>query len=1014
MITFLCLIGLMAIPGSGDLLEVYPSRVQLAGKRDGVQLVITRRDGDLRRDATSEAQLEIENTAVAKLVGTRVLPVANGQTICVARMGAVVSKVPVVVAGMTEKAVVSFHHEVIPVLTRQGCAGGSCHGSPQGKGGFSLSLFGYDPRVDIESLTRGGLNRRLDPIDPEESLLLKKPLMRLLHVGGKKLSTMDSGYPVMRDWIGAGAPIDAAAPRCVGLIVYPGPALVLSPEEKRQQLSVVARFADGKVKDVTHLAMFETSRREVVEPGSDGVVVAVGRGQGAISVRYLEHHESVHFTVVRTVPGFAWTRPEPLHPVDRLVDAKLRQLQVLPSSICDDSTFLRRASLALTGLIPTADQARSFLTDKAVDRRLRLIDRLLDSDEHARYWSARDADLMRAHPRSMPDGRAAVFSRWLVEARRQDMPLTQIARQLLTASGDADTNPAVNYFLATPVNEELAETTAQLFMGSRINCAKCHNHPFENWTQNDYYRLVAVFNRLNREGTWVDLASTGVTRHPANGRELLPWGTDDAAGVVVPDPREGFATWLTSPGNPFFAKVAVNRAWERLFGRGLVHPVDDFRSSNPPANRELLEFLASELANQGYRLKPILRLMATSEAFARSAATLPFNQEDDILDSHARVRRLSAEQLFDAVRVSTGMVPPPSGLGERRSAIDREMAQVKHRLAADLDEWSSGIASSIKKLPVWGGTWAQSPPYAEKNQNKSHDAVYPPEMASSPGVVWKERDDIRDGKPSKISSVAGSHYLRRTLNSAKDVDCQLVFDKRHMGKVWLDGVLVFDSKKGKPVIDKDRYVVPLQLKTRKAVLLVKLTKGANANPVTFTLRQADGKSVDVPTTASVMELVKNHDGSKESATRLLAARLDADATIMRLRDQARRIDDRSDYASLRLVPEENEFLNAFGQPRRESPCACERSNEPTVDQALQMLNGGLVPPGPGPLARRLAAMKSDADLAGELYLTVLSRYPTAKESLRVERHLREAGQRDHALQDLVWALVNTREFLLVP
>jgi hypothetical protein len=792
--------------------EVYPAKVALGSRRATTQLVVTGHyAGGETRDLTRDATFAPSTAAVEVRDGV-VFPRKDGKAEIAVTAGGHTVSVPVEVSGQADADPVRFRTEALAVLTKHGCNAGSCHGAPEGKGGFRLSLFGYDPLVDAESIVRGGLNRRVDAFNPADSLLLKKPLMRVAHVGGKKLSKADGGYHLLLDWIADGAKTDDdKQPACVRLTVHPGPGRVLRAPHWSQQLSVIARFADGTTRDVTALATYDVSHKDVLSVSDAGLVTAHKRGQGAVSVRYLAHLESVHLTATEEVKGFVWNDPAEANFIDKHVHAKLRQLSVLPSDTCDDATFLRRVHLDLTGLLPPWEKAKAFLADPAADKRAKVIDELLASEEFARFWALRAADLMRVNAKTLPEGRAELLAAWLVDGYRKNVPFDKVVTELLTASGDGAKVPAANYFLAIPNLEDLAETTAQLFMGSRVNCAKCHNHPFENWTQEDYYRIAAVFVRVKKapKGALVSLAASGETTHPATGKVLAPYG--DAATDAAADRRAGFARWLTRPGNPYFARVEVNRMWFGLFGRGIVHPVDDFRSSNPPAIPELLDALAAEFEKSGFDRKHVLRLICNSRTYQRSTATNRLNEADEALFARYPIRRLSAEQLQDAIGYATGALAPPAGLAEQVAKAEADLA------AAPAD------------------------------------------------------------------------------------------------------------------------------KARQAAL--------------------------------------------------------------------KRLTDRAGYATQRPVPEQSPFLAAFGQPKREGPCACERADEPTVDQALQLLNGPLVA-GRVNAAAAAYAKLADAELIERLWLAAFARRPTDAERAKAADHLKRAARRTDAVADLVFAVLNTREFLL--
>lgn len=652
-----------------ERIEVYPKQMALHSRRDCRQLVVTGYFHGQPHDLTHSALYDSSNTHVVRCRDGVVAAAGDGKaTLRVEACGKSAS-VPITVANFANPDPIRFKFETLAVLTKQGCATGSCHGSPHGKGGFSLSLFGYAPTIDRISLTRDGFSRRIDVQEPAESLMLKKPLLEIPHVGGKRLHKTDAAYHILSDWIAQGANVDLPQTECSRIEVYPQGEQLFGVADAHQQLSVLAYYSDGTVRDVTAIATYDTSNAGVATVAPDGLVTGHSRGQTAISVRYLDKLESVHFTRVVPVPGFVWKSPPENNMIDRLVNAKLKQLEYLPAETCSDAVFVRRVTLDLTGLLPTQEQVRTFLADTAVDKRAKWIDVLLDSEEYARFWALKRADLMRVSPQKMPGKRADLFSQWIVDAVRSNMPYDQFARSLLTASGDTEKNPAANYYLAIPSLEERTEMTSQIFLGARVECAKCHNHPFENWTMRDYYSIGAVFARTRIEGNRVVLASSGETENPTTREVMLPWGMDPGRkqGQETEDRRVLFANWLIKPGNPFFARVAVNRIWATLLGRGIVEPVDDFRSSNPPSNGALLDSLAAEFEKSGYNCKQMIRLICTSQTYQRSCISNRFNETDDSLFSHARVRLLTAEQLKDAIGLSTQVLAPPAS-----GAVDRK------------------------------------------------------------------------------------------------------------------------------------------------------------------------------------------------------------------------------------------------------------------------------------------------------------------------------------------------------
>ncbi len=651
-----------------ERVEVYPTAVKLDSRRAYRQFVVTGYFHGEPRDLTGQALFRSANERVVKMDGSRALAAGDGTASLNVSIGGRTVQVPVTVAHTAAADPVRFKFETLAVLTKQGCATGSCHGSPHGKGGFSLSLFGYDPRIDSVSLTRDGFNRRLNVMEPTDSLIIKKPLLEIPHVGGKRLRKTDPGYKVLRNWIYEGASVELPKTDCTKIVITPGSSRILHAPFLKQQLSVVATYSDGTTRDVSEIAAYESSNVNIAKVEPDGLITGLNRGQAAISVRYLDKFQSVFVTVVQDVPGFAWKAPAENNLVDRLVDEKLKQLQYLPSGLCSDSVFLRRLYFDLTGLPPTAEQVRTFLKDPAPTKRAALIDSLLTTEEFARFQALKKADLMRVSPRTLKDGRADLFAQWLIEAFRKNMPYDQFARTLLTASGDTLAVAPANYYVAIPTMQERTEMTAQLFMGTRVECTRCHNHPFENWTMRDYYSIGAVFARTNVTKTgMVQLTSAGEVQHPTTDETMTPWGSE--TGSHPADRRAAFATWLTQPGNPFFARVEVNRMWADLMGRGIVNPVDDFRSSNPPANVPLLDALAQEFERSGYDRRQLLRLLCNSRTYQSVTQSNKFNESDEALFSHARVRMLTAEQLKDAIGLTTHELLPPAQLAEQEKQM---------------------------------------------------------------------------------------------------------------------------------------------------------------------------------------------------------------------------------------------------------------------------------------------------------------------------------------------------------
>jgi len=586
------------------------------------------------------------------------IPVGDGQAEIVVRVGNLERQVAVTVAKHAAADPVSFHYETQTALTKQGCNSGACHGSPSGKAGFRLSLMAYDAVLDQTSLVREEFGRRTNVAEPDASLMLLKPTMQVTHGGGLKLKKSDPAYEALRGWIAEGCRIDSTEKlRCDRIEIYPKSNRVLKRPAHTQQLLVLGHFSDGSVRDVTGLATFSSSDEAVAGVRPDGLVVGHDRGEAAIIVRHLEKVETCYLTFVRDVAGFAWPNLPEHSYIDTLVDGKLKQLKFAPSPVCTEDEFLRRVYLDVIGLLPTLEETRAFLADNSPEKRTKLIDSLLARPEHSRFWALKWGDLLRLSNKGVSADGVHKFYQWIVRAYERNMPYNEFVRELLLAEGSTFTNPAANFFRTAADVNDCTETTAQVFLGVRMQCAKCHNHPFERWTQDNYYGLAAFFNRIQRKPAarkdelvvWV--ARGGEVTQPRTGKQMKPWLplVGEAADKGEDDRREMLVEWLTRPDNPFFARVEANRIWSQVMGRGIVEPIDDFRDSNPPANAALLAALAADFAKSGFDRQHILRTILNSRTYQASARTTDLNKDDVKYFSHTRVRMLSAEQLLDAI-----------------------------------------------------------------------------------------------------------------------------------------------------------------------------------------------------------------------------------------------------------------------------------------------------------------------------------------------------------------------------
>ncbi len=995
-------------------LDVQPASLALESRRATRQFVVLAEVDGESRDVTHLATFRSSNGRAVRIERGLASAVSDGQATITVSWGGKSVEVPATVANFAQPDPVLFKFETMAVFTKQGCAAGSCHGSPQGKAGFSLSLFGYDPTIDRRSLTRDGFSRRVNPVEPAASLVLRKPLMELDHVGGKRLHRDDAPYRTLLAWIAEGANTDLPATECQRIVVYPGPDRTLKAPSLTQQLSVLAYFSDGRVRDVTSIATYDTSGAETATVDAAGRVTGRQRGQAAISVRYLSQVQSVNFTVIEDVPNFTWSAPPEASFVDTLVNAKLKQLKFLPAETCDDATFVRRLHLDLTGLIPAGDEARRFIEDKDPQKRAKLIDQLLASEAFARFWALKRADLMRVSSTRLREGRAEKFSDWLVGAERDDMPYDQFARRLLTASGNTLEVPEANFFLAVAKPEERTEATAQLFLGSRLECAKCHNHPYEKWTMNDYYSLSAVFARTASDQGIIAKADLGESVNPLSKKAMIPWGSKSDTPPDA-DRRGPFVGWLTSPDNPLFARVEVNRIWAHLLGRGIVEPVDDFRSSNPPANTPLLDALAKAFVEGGYRRKAIIRLICNSQTYQRTIAANELNATDDTLFSHARPRLLTAEQIKDAVGLAAGTLAPMQVSPEQLARDTAELAKRRAELEPGFDAWLARAAAEAAGLDFWAAGWHAVGPFSlDPNDEQATDA-FAPERAPVDFTAsfdngkrqWRPRPEWNDPAATytidtpKDSTV----YIAREFFSREARDFPV--DLTANGKLWLNGQPVSATPKG------EKIAVLLPLAAGRNIVLLKLVGKQDEAAFRFNFAQKNSATEDGPELPpQVVSLLAKPVARLTATERGIIhdhyPQMDGTYAEM-LRRQAYRPSN-ADFATQRSVPVADPFMAAFGQPKRESACACERVTAPTLLQALELLNGATLHTSVQAGADHYARL-GDGELLDSLYLAALARFPSAAERDTARQFVAASASRDDAVMDLLWSALNTREFL---
>ena len=665
-------------------IDVAPDTFRLDGPRATQQLLVTGHysDGSLRDltgladfQATNPGCLEVDADGLVRSSG-------DGSTRLVIEVGGRKATAEATVSGTRRIEPVSFRRELMPVLSVAGCSDIRCHGAPSGKDGFRLSLWGFDPEFDFQQLTHDGLGRRTNTLNPDNSLVLNKALSQVPHVGGRRFAPQSYLASLLRTWQSEGIRDDRQPVSLVKLTVTPGIRVLKAPAVG-QRLAVSAEFSDGRVQDVTRLTTYSSSDIAIANVDRSGQVEFNHQGEVAILCRFMGRLESVRMLhIAAPAAGYAWPNPPEANFVDTHVFAKLKMLNIAPSELCTDEQFVRRIYLDLCGVLPTPRETRTFLAAGGPDKRARLIEQLLQRPEFADYWTKKWFDVLRVTRDAINLEGSQKFQAWLRDRIESDAPFDETVRQMLTSTGQSYRDAPVNFYCVTMtpktitdkqfLQKDLAEATAQLFLGVRLQCAKCHNHPYERWTQNDYLGLAAHFNQVKRTRMGkagpggraerrqieitIDKKAAEFTRD-ADGSAVVPSliGQEPKPIPTDKDRRQLLASWLTKLDNPFFARAFVNRVWYHLNGRGVVEPVDDFRDSNPSSNDPLLKALASEFVSGGYRLRPLIRSIVNSRTYQLSPIANSSNRDDKRYFSHMHARPLPAEVLLDAVCTVTGV-----------------------------------------------------------------------------------------------------------------------------------------------------------------------------------------------------------------------------------------------------------------------------------------------------------------------------------------------------------------------
>jgi hypothetical protein len=660
--------------------KVFPSEINLKTKRDLQSVVVQATFGDgVTRDVTSEAAFAFGNKGLAKLEKGTVYPLADGKTDLQVKYGGKSLTVPVQVEQATVERPISFVMDVMPIFSKAGCNAGSCHGTSRGKDGFRLSLFGFDPDGDYMRLTREMIGRRVNLAIPEESLLVEKGAGRVPHGGGERFKPESELYQTLVRWIRDGAVKDGTnVPKVVGLEIMPKQA-VLEGQGTSQRLTVRAKYSDGSDRDVSTLAVFISNNEGSAKVSEDGVITAGQRGESFVMARFEAFNVGAQVIVIPKDLPYTWpTDIAEYNYIDSLINTKLKKLRILPSGLCDDATFIRRASIDITGTLPTVAEVKKFVEEPSAGKRDALVDELLNRKEFADLWVMKWAELLQIRSRNdqFSTKAALQYYNWLRDRMLKNMPIDQIVRELITASGGNFENPAASYYQVQTDTLKTAENTAQVFMGMRIQCAQCHNHPFDRWTMNDYYSFAAFFAQVGRkpgddprESVIFD-KSEGEVKHLVTGKPMKP----KYLGGEVPEikdesRRESLAKWLASPQNPYFARSMANMIWAHFMGKGIIEPVDDVRISNPAINPELLEALGTKFTDYKYDFKKLVRDICTSRTYQLSTRPNDTNALDDRNFSHANVRRMRAEVLLDCITEVTDTKDKFQGLPRGARAV---------------------------------------------------------------------------------------------------------------------------------------------------------------------------------------------------------------------------------------------------------------------------------------------------------------------------------------------------------
>jgi hypothetical protein len=678
-------------------LEIEPNRIQIASPNDYVQLLVTARlDSGDRVDVTRSAKLSLKPDVAS--ISSRGLfqPLQDGTGKLVASLEGKSAEVPVNISGLKKPYRADFIRDVAPVMAQLGCNAGTCHGAKEGKNGFKLSLRGYDPEADLRSLTDDLACRRVNVASPDDSLMLLKAVAEVPHEGGRRTTVDSRYYQILRQWIANGANLDTNSAKVVKIQLSPAYPVVQTIGA-RQQMRVVAEFADGTSRDVTQEAFIESGNTEAATAEKGGLITTLRRGEAPVLARYEGNYATTTLTVMGDRSGFVWSEPPEWGEIDKLVAAKWQRMKIEPSDVCTDLEFIRRVYLDLTGLPPSPEEVQAFVDDPREMRSKRddLIGKLIGSPEYVDFWANKWSDLLQCNSKFLGAEGAESFHNWIRHEVETNTPYDQFVRKILTATGSNRENPAASYWKILRTPTEAMENTTQLFLATRFSCNKCHDHPFERWTQDQYYNMAAYFAQVafkpdedgsegrriggtDVEGSKplyeiVEDTKQGEVEHLRTGRVAPPKAPFLAKhdSKASGSRREELAAWLTSPDNRFFASSYANRTWGYLMGVGIIDPLDDIRAGNPPSNAPLLEHLTREFVDSGFNVRHLTEIICKSRTYQLSIRPNKWNEDDKLNYSHAMARRLPAETILDSIYRVTGSTPKITGAkpGQRATQL---------------------------------------------------------------------------------------------------------------------------------------------------------------------------------------------------------------------------------------------------------------------------------------------------------------------------------------------------------